>query len=117
MDKRIIINADDFGLCDRVNKAVAQAHTDGVLTSATIMANMPAAGEAVKTAKKLPDLSVGVHLNLSEGRAVSKDSCIDCLLNVDGCFAFSPFKRQFYPLADIKSEMPYELSWPPKSNG
>jgi len=50
MDRRIIINADDFGLCEGVNKAVAQAHSDGVLTSATIMTNstyifyLPAAG-------------------------------------------------------------------------
>jgi predicted glycoside hydrolase/deacetylase ChbG (UPF0249 family) len=92
MDKRVIINADDFGLCDGVNKAVAQAHTDGVLTSATIMANMPAAEEAVKIAKKLPNLGVGVHLNLFDGQPVSKDSSIDCLLNADGRFALSQFK-------------------------
>ena len=48
MNKRVIINADDFDLCDGVNKAVAQAHTDGVLTSTTIMANMPAADQAVE---------------------------------------------------------------------
>jgi len=40
MDKRIIINADDFGLYRGVNKAVVQAYTDAVLTSATIMAKM-----------------------------------------------------------------------------
>ncbi len=56
-----IINADDFGLCASVNKAIAKAHKEGVLTSATIMANMPAAKGAVRIAKKLPDLGVGVH--------------------------------------------------------
>ncbi len=75
MDRRIIINADDFGLCDGVNEAVAQAHSDGILTSATIMVNMPAAEKAVKIAKKLPSLGIGVHLNLTEGRPISKDSC------------------------------------------
>ena len=46
MAGRLIVNADDFGLCEGVNKAVKQAHTDGVLTSATIMVGMGAAKAA-----------------------------------------------------------------------
>ena len=76
MNKRIIINADDFGLCKGVNAAVLKAHTEGILTSTTIMANMSAANEAVQIAKKLPNLGVGVHLNLYEGPPVSKDPCV-----------------------------------------
>ena len=63
MTARMIINADDFGLCEGVNKAVFEAHTRGVLTSATIMANMPAVDEAIAIAKKTPSLGVGVHLD------------------------------------------------------
>ena len=48
MAGRLIVNADDFGLCEGVNKAVKQAHTDGVLTSATIMVGMSAAKAAVE---------------------------------------------------------------------
>ena len=92
MDEKIIINADDFGLCSGVNRAVAQAHTDGVLTSATIMANMPAADEAVEIAKQLPSLGLGVHLNLFVGRPVSKDARVDCLRDADGRFALSLVK-------------------------
>ncbi len=117
MDKRIIINADDFGLCDGVNKAVTQAHTEGVLTSATIMANMPAAEEAVKIAKKLPSLGVGVHLNLFEGRPVSKDSCVDCLLDADGRFAFSQVKLSLLSIGRhkirnaIRTELTAQIQW------
>lgn len=117
MDRRVIINADDFGLCDGVNKAVAQAHTDGVLTSATIMANMPAANEAVKIAKKLPTLGVGVHLNLTEGRPISKDTRIDRLLNADGQFAFSPFKLSVLSIVGrkvknaIRTELAAQIEW------
>jgi len=117
MDKRIIINADDFGLCDGVNNAVAQAHTNGVLTSATIMANMPAADEAVKMAKQLPNLGVGVHLNLFEGRPLSKDGCIDCLLNAEGGFAFSPPKLSLLSIARrkirnaIRTELAAQIQW------
>jgi predicted glycoside hydrolase/deacetylase ChbG (UPF0249 family) len=60
MNRCIIITADDFGLCAGVNKAVALAHTKGVLTSAILMANMPNAEEAVSIAKKLPSLGVGL---------------------------------------------------------
>ncbi|MGA2094374.1 MAG: ChbG/HpnK family deacetylase, partial [Sedimentisphaerales bacterium] len=71
MDGRLIINADDFGLCRGVNKGIAEAHATGVLTSATLMANMPAAEEAVEIAHKLSNLGVGVHLNLTEGKPLS----------------------------------------------
>jgi hopanoid biosynthesis associated protein HpnK len=117
MDKRIIINADDFGLCSGVNKAVAQAHTDGVLTSATIMANMPAADEAVKIAKQLPNLGVGVHLNLFKGQPLSKDGCVDCLLDDNGSFAFSPTKLSLLSVCRrkirkaIRTELAAQIQW------
>jgi len=102
MERRIIINADDFGLCKGVNEAVAQAHTEGVLTSTTIMANMPAADEAIKTAKKLPRLGVGVHLNLTEGTPLSKDTCVDYLCNTERQFILSPVKLAFLSIAAHK---------------
>jgi hopanoid biosynthesis associated protein HpnK len=117
MVKRIIINADDFGISSGVNKAVAQAHTNGVLTSATIMANMPAAEEAVKIAKQMPDLGVGVHLNLFEGKPLSKDSDIDCLLDDNGDFALTPAKLSLLSIARgkirkaIRAELAAQIQW------
>jgi hopanoid biosynthesis associated protein HpnK len=117
MDRRIIINADDFGLCDGVNKAVAQAHSEGILTSATIMTNMPASDEAVEIAKELPTLGVGVHLNLTEGKPVSKDTCINRLLNADAQFAYSPLILSFMSLARheirkaIRTELAAQIQW------
>lgn len=117
MDKRIIVNADDFGLCEGVNKAVAQAHTEGVLSSATVMANMPAADEAVKIAKQLRGLGVGVHLNLSEGEPVSKEACVNCLLDADGRFALSPARLSLLSIARhkvrnaIRTELSAQIQW------
>jgi hopanoid biosynthesis associated protein HpnK len=117
MEKRIIINADDFGLCAGVNKAVAKAHKEGVLTSATIMANMPAAKEAVRIAKKLPDLGVGVHLNLFEGEPLSKDGRIDCLLGSDGRFARSLSRLSLLSIGwhtlrnAIRTELAAQIQW------
>jgi hopanoid biosynthesis associated protein HpnK len=117
MDKRIIINADDFGVSSGVNKAVAQAHTDGVLTSATIMANMPAAVAAVKLAKQMPNLGVGVHLNLFEGRPLSKDGSIGCLLDDNGSFALTPAKLSLLSIVKhkirnaIRTELAAQIQW------
>lgn len=71
MAGRLIVNADDFGFCEGVNRAVKQAHTGGILTSTTTMAGMPAAAQAIESACQMPDLGVGVHLNLTEGTSVS----------------------------------------------
>ena len=117
MDRRIIINADDFGLCEGVNEAVAQAHSNGVLTSATIMANMPAADEAVKIAKEMPTLGVGVHLNLTEGPPVSEEACVERLIDADGRFACSPIRLSLLSLAGhrirnaIRAELAAQIQW------
>ena len=90
MDKRIIINADDFGCCEQVNRAVELADKKGLLTSTTIMANMPAAADAIEIAKKSSHLALGVHLNLTEGKPLSNDKNIDCLCDKNGDFNYSP---------------------------
>jgi hopanoid biosynthesis associated protein HpnK len=117
MERKIIINADDFGLCDGVNRAVVQAHTQGILTSTTIMANMPAAPQAIELAKQLPTLGVGVHLNLFGGKPVSKDPCVARLLNSDGEFAYSPSRLSFLSMVSrkirnaIATELAAQIQW------
>ena len=91
MTARMIINADDFGLCEGVNKAVFEAHTRGVLTSATIMANMPAVDEAIAIAKKTPSLGVGVHLNATEGSPISAGREVRAIVGEDGKFKYSAY--------------------------
>ena len=61
---KIIINADDFGLNSAVNEAVLASAESGILSSATVMANMPGFFEATRGALSYPRLGVGVHLNL-----------------------------------------------------
>jgi len=65
--RRLIINADDFGLTSGVNRAIVEAHQDGVVTSATLMATGPAFPEAAQMARTVPQLSVGCHLVLVDG--------------------------------------------------
>jgi len=114
---KIIINADDFGLSEGVNRAVEQAYTDGILTSATIMSNMPAADQAVNIAKKLPNLGIGVHLNLMEARPLSQDGSVAVLLDDEGFLACTPGKLSLKSLlskkvrAAIKAELAAQIEW------
>jgi predicted glycoside hydrolase/deacetylase ChbG (UPF0249 family) len=71
MHARLIINADDFGLTPGINRAIAELHTAGVLTSATLMATGPAFEDAVAIAQAIPTLGVGCHLVLTDGIPVS----------------------------------------------
>jgi chitin disaccharide deacetylase len=68
--RRLIVNADDFGFTSGVNRAIVEAHTRGVVTSSTLMANGPAFAEAVQLAKTVPKLSVGCHVVLTDGEPV-----------------------------------------------
>jgi len=68
--RRLIVNADDFGFTSGVNRAIIEAHTRGIVTSSTAMANGPAFPEAVELAKNTPRLSVGCHVVLIDGEPV-----------------------------------------------
>jgi len=69
--KRLIVNADDFGLTRGVNEGIARAFREGILTSTTLMANGPAFADAVEQARANPGLGVGCHLVLVGGRSVA----------------------------------------------
>jgi chitin disaccharide deacetylase len=68
--RRLIVNADDFGYTAGVNRAIVEAHTNGIVTSSTLMANGAAFDEAVRLAATVPNLSVGCHVVLTDGMPV-----------------------------------------------
>ncbi len=65
--RRLIVNADDFGFTSGVNRAIVEAHTHGVVTSSTLMANGKAFAEATDLAQRTPSLSIGCHVVLIDG--------------------------------------------------
>ena len=65
--RRLIVNADDFGLTLGVNRAIAEAHQHGIVTSATLMANALAFDDAVLLAKSSTRWSIGCHVVLVDG--------------------------------------------------
>ncbi|MCU1321474.1 MAG: YdjC family protein [Acidobacteriaceae bacterium] len=84
MPPRLILNADDFGLTSGVNRAIAELHSAGVLTSATLMATGAAFDEAVAIARANPTLGVGCHITLVDGIPVAHPQSIPTLLGSDG---------------------------------
>jgi len=65
-ERFLIVNADDFGLSSGVNRGIITAHTDGIVTSASLMVRAPAAREAAEYCRSYPSLSLGLHVDLGE---------------------------------------------------
>lgn len=84
MTRQLILNADDFGLTEGVNGGIIRAHRDGILTSATLMANGEAFDRAVALALANPSLGVGCHLVLVGGGSVAPPREIPSLADSDG---------------------------------
>ena len=82
--KQLILNADDFGMTRGVNEGIIRAHRDGVLTSATLMANGAEFDDAVSRAKSNPKLGVGCHLVLVGGPAIAPRERIRSLADANG---------------------------------
>jgi hopanoid biosynthesis associated protein HpnK len=82
--KKLILNADDFGLTRGVNEGIIRAHREGILTSATLMASAGAFDHAVELAKQNPRLGIGCHLVLVGGTAVAPVEEIPTLASKDG---------------------------------
>lgn len=65
--KRLIVNADDFGISERRNAGILEAHRRGIVTAVSLLANGSAWDDALRLLREAPELDVGLHLNLSEG--------------------------------------------------
>src|SRR3982074_2267831 len=88
--RRLIVNADDFGSSEAVNEAVVRAYTEGVLTSCSLMVTGEAFEDAVRLAHAHPGLAVGIHLVTVMGRAVLPHTEIPALVDQAGYFSSNP---------------------------
>jgi len=69
--KKLIINADDYGACSKVNLAVEQLALTGRLSGVSVLANGDGWAQAVNFLRDHSELSAGVHLNVVEGQPIS----------------------------------------------
>jgi len=88
--RNLIVNADDLGWTEGVNRGIAEAHRNGIVTSASLLANGRAFAGGVELAGAMPGLRVGVHLNLSEGESVAAREQVKSLVNEAGMLAGGP---------------------------
>jgi predicted glycoside hydrolase/deacetylase ChbG (UPF0249 family) len=82
--RRLIVNADDLGRTSGINAGVAEAHRDGVVTSATLMVNYAAAAEVAALAAAHPRLGIGLHVQMSGGRPCLPPDRVSSLVDGDG---------------------------------
>jgi len=88
--KNLIVNADDLGWTDGVNRGIVEAFHHGIVTSTSLLANGAAFASGVEAARSAPGLGVGVHLNLSDGPPVADPEAVTSLLNDNAEFAGGP---------------------------
>jgi len=88
--KALIVNADDFGLSPEVNGAVARAHRNGILTSASLMVAEPHCDEAARIARENPGLDVGLHAVVCKGRSVRPPADLAPVVDALGRFPENP---------------------------
>jgi hopanoid biosynthesis associated protein HpnK len=91
----LIVNADDFGFTSGVNRAVVEAHTRGIVTSSTLMANGRAFTDAVELAKIVPKLSIGCHVLLIDGEPILPTEQLSSLTVRDSAPHFRDSLRKF----------------------
>ena len=88
--KNLIVNADDLGWTEGVNRGILEAFHHGIVTSTSLLANGSAFKGGAEAARSAPGLGVGVHLNLSDGPSIADRETVTTLLNDGGEFAGGP---------------------------
>src|SRR5215831_2317450 len=109
--RRLIVNADDFGISETVNEAVIRAFTEGVLTSCSLMVTGAACEHAVSLARAHPGLAVGLHLVTVMGRAMLPPAEIPTLVDASGNFATNSIVAglKYYFSPQARDELRREL--------
>lgn len=109
--KKLIINADDFGLHPLINKGIIEGHQKGMITSTSIMPGAPYFREAAHLAAQNPELGIGIHLTLVGGVAPVLKKGVNSLLTSQGVFAedYTVFAKKWYTGSIKRSELEQEL--------
>ncbi|MCQ8279760.1 hopanoid biosynthesis-associated protein HpnK [Acetobacteraceae bacterium KSS8] len=107
----MIFSADDFGLSEQVNEGIERAHRDGVLSTASLMVAGDAAADAVRRARRLPDLRIGLHLVAIEGRATLPPAEIPLLVDETGWFPSDQLRLgiRYFFRPDVRRQLGREI--------
>jgi len=110
-NRRLVVNADDFGASRSINEAVIRAHREGILTTASLMVNEDSCSEAVELAKQNPGLGVGLHLTLLMGHSALPPREIPGLVNERGEFSNDPVKvgMRYFFRRELREQLRKEI--------
>jgi len=108
---KLIVNADDYGFSDSVSRGIIKAYKEGIVTSTTMMANLPTAESAAKYALENPGLAVGIHFVLTAGYPIS--SGVSSLIDLDGKF---PKSNVFFDKLDTGIDAKFDTNIGAKVN-
>lgn len=94
--QKLIITADDYGMCDIVDKAIDAGIENGIITTTNVMTNMETLQNANDLRKRYPHISVGVHWNVTTGRPICAPEEIPSLVDETGMFwSIGVFKNKY----------------------
>jgi hypothetical protein len=115
MSKRLIVNADDYGRTSAVSAGIRAAHQYGIITSATVMANMQGIAIDLRAAMHdTPRLGLGAHLTLTSGRPVLPAGHVNTFVDEKGHFfdlpVFTERLGQIDP-AQVKAEWQAQMDF------
>ena len=105
--KQLIINSDDYGRTPDISRGIREAHLNGVVTSTTCMMNIPTTAEDVAIAlKETPELAMGVHLVLTMGRPITRETASSITDENGNFFKYVPFVERVphMDMDDVKAE-------------
>jgi predicted glycoside hydrolase/deacetylase ChbG (UPF0249 family) len=110
MNQRIIVTADDYGMCDSVNQAIEECMAAGVVRAACVMMNMPSHRHTSSLRRRFPNCSIGIHWTLTEGQPVLPSTQVPSLVHPKGTFySASELRRRWLAgrvnLAEIRMEL------------
>ncbi|MCA9838758.1 MAG: ChbG/HpnK family deacetylase [Trueperaceae bacterium] len=87
MQKQLIVNADDLGMSQGINRGILEAHIEGIVSSSTAIVNLPASKAGIKLAQaEAPALGLGLHFNLTYGQPILKAREVPSLVRSNGDF-------------------------------
>jgi predicted glycoside hydrolase/deacetylase ChbG (UPF0249 family) len=111
MNRRLIVTADDYGLCASVNQAIEDCLEAGTVRATCVMTNMPVYHSAAQLRDRFPDMSVGIHWTLTQGPPILAASEVPSLVDANGKFySRSRFRLRWLTNQIKRTELKAELS-------
>ena len=107
--KRLIVNADDLGRTEGINEGIFDAHRRGVVTSATMMVNYPAARRVSVLSRDSPGLGIGLHVALSGGVPALPPEYLRSMVDAKGMLPAKPEGLAAADPAEVLAEVRAQL--------